>query len=58
MKPTQAPKSISDHLSNTRIRYIDKNDDRQIIANRFYENENEISGTYQYYPYGMVMEDE
>jgi hypothetical protein len=48
--------SISDHLGNTRIRYTDKNDDTGISINRFDEKENEISGTYHYYPYGMIME--
>jgi hypothetical protein len=48
--------NISDHLGNVRIRYIDKNDDTGISINRFDENENEVSGTYHYYPFGMVME--
>ncbi|MEM9549031.1 MAG: hypothetical protein AAGA77_23795, partial [Bacteroidota bacterium] len=48
--------SIMDHLGNTRVRYIDKNEDGSITNNRFDEKENEISGTYHYYPYGLVME--
>lgn len=48
--------SISDHLGNTRIRYIDKDGDGSITTNRFDEKANEVSGTYHYYPYGMVME--
>ena len=48
--------NISDHLGNTRLRYIDKDGDGSITTNRFNEKVNEVSGSYHYYPYGMVME--
>lgn len=48
--------SISDHLGNVRIRYVDKDDDESITANPFDEIKNEVTGTYHYYPFGMRME--
>lgn len=48
--------SISDHLGNTRIRYIDKNNDNQISVNDEDQNINELSGSYHYYPFGLKME--
>ena len=48
--------SISDHLGNTRIRYIDKDNDNQINVSEDDDAADELSGSYHYYPFGLVME--
>lgn len=48
--------SISDHLGNVRLRYIDKDDNDLILSDRNNSKTNEVSGTFHYYPYGMLME--
>ena len=48
--------SIADHLGNTRVRYIDKDGDGKLRVNRFDEKENELTGSYHYYPFSLTMD--
>ncbi len=47
---------IKDHLGNTRVKFADKNGDGGILYNPEAPEEDEILGTYHYYPFGMEME--
>lgn len=48
---------ISDHLGNVRVRYVDK-DANGVLTTTKDQAENEIVGSYHYYPFGMLMEEE
>lgn len=50
--------NIVDHLGNTRLRYIDKDGDETINLDSEDLAVHELTGSYHYYPFGMLMEEE
>ena len=48
--------NIVDHLGSTRVKFADKNEDGGILYDTNLPEEDEILGSYHYYPFGMEMD--
>jgi RHS repeat-associated protein len=47
---------LKDHLGNTRVRFVDKDQDGLVDLNGTNPQVHEITGAYHYYPFGMELE--